>query len=353
MQVNSITSFSANCQPRRLMNNTPQPEPTPVSNPQPETSEEKKASIYFRGNEKEGNTGKSLRKAGMIMLLVPVLGGITASCQKDEPYAYAEAHNDGWAYAYAKSDRDTVYRDITKFDTVYVDTGSYHVSHDTIIKWRDNYVRPIPLDSIMKSFHNWGIDGTGGADIFNGKTNRNIIHYVGTREWEYNNREIGDMDVVNSSKYNLIYDTDIQDYKGKHIRYGKTIFRIPTAQFTLKTPDGRIINSPKGYFAEFYSSPSKGADILDCTREKQFFCQTDANNNVIKVYSKDDEGNFVEDGSASKGYLATSSVLFKNLIGRYDTDDHFVDFHVTAVNDETLKDLYVRKMDDLYAKENE
>ena len=364
MQVNSISSFSC-CQPRRVMNDTPQPAPQPAPAPQPETSEEKK-SVYF-GSKKDDDhkSVNGLRKGAMIIALTPAaLGALVGlnACTEEPSYAYAEANasdttnvtvitNGHGCGGKGDTIRDTIYIDRTKFDTVYVDTGSYHVTHDTIIQWKDNYVRPIPLDTLMKNLHSWDIDGTAGANIFNGNSNRNIIHYVGTREWEYNNREIGDMDVLNSSKYNLIYNTEIQDYKGRHLSYGKTVFRIPSSPFSLKTADGKVVNSPKGFFVEMYSNPSNrmDADILDCTREKQFFCQTDANNNVIRVYSRGEDGNFVEDGTASKGYLQTSSVLFKNLIGRYDTEDHLVDVHVSAVDDETLKNLYVRRRDDAEA----
>ena len=95
-----------------------------------------------------------------------------------------------------------------------------------------------------------------------------------------------------------------------------------------------------------YSNPSNNmnADILDCTRDKQFFCQTDANNKILKVYSKDENGYFVEDGSVSKGYLSGSTVLFKNLIGRYDTDDHLVDVHVSAVHHELNSGFSIYQM---------
>ena len=360
MQVNSISSFSC-CQPRRVMNDTPNPVPQPAPAPQPETSEEKK-SIYFGSNSDDSNKSvRGMRKAGMLIALTPAaLGALVGlnACTDEPSYSSSSSSSSGTAIAIAggccgKGDtvRDTVYIDRTKFDTVYVDTGSYHVTHDTIIQWKDNYVRPIPLDTLMKNLSSWGIDGTAGANIFDGNTNRNIIHYVGTREWEYNNREIGDMDVLNSSKNVLIYNTEIQDYKGRHLSYGKTVFRIPTSSFTLKTEDGKVLNSPKGFFVETYKNPSnnQNVDILDCEREQQFFCQTDSKNNVIRVYSKNEDGYFVEDGSASKGYLTGSTILLKNLIGRYDTDDHFVDVHVSTVDDETLKDLYVRRRDDAEA----
>ena len=195
MQVNSISSFSL-CQPRRMMNDTPnpqptpvnQPEPTPVAKPEPETSEEKK-SIYFGSKNDDGHkSARGLRKAGMIIALTPaaLAALVSPGCTKDEPSAYASAtaNSSGCAVAIAKGGRDTVFIDRTKYDTVYVDTGSYHVSHDTIIQWKDNYVRPIPLDSLMKNLNSWDIDGTSGANIFDGKTRRNIIHYVGDREWE-------------------------------------------------------------------------------------------------------------------------------------------------------------------------
>ncbi len=54
---------------------------------------------------------------------------------------------------------------------------------------------------------------------------------------------------------------------------------------------------------------------------------------------------FVETGKVAKGYLGANSILLKNLIGDYPTDDHFVDFKVEAVNDNELRKRYVEYMD--------
>ena len=343
MQVNFMTNSFV-----RPMTNRVAQEPTPAPAPEQQApSGEQAKSIYFTGDK-----NKDLKHKAMIML-VP-LSLLTASpmlmtgCDDGDAWAYAEAKADGKLEVSDSSSagRDTIFIDRTKYDTVYVDTGSYVHDVDTIIKWKDNYQRPIPLDSLMKNIHNWGIDGSENGNINDSTSRRNIIHYVGTREWEYNNQEIGDMDVLNSSKNVLIYNTEIRDYLGRHEAYGKTVLRFPSNGVKLEDSEGRIITNPKGLFLEFYNNASddKNADILDCFLEKRFFVQTQGD--TVRVYSMNDEGVFVEDGAAAKGYIAKNSVLLKNLIGRYDTDDHFVDAHVTAVDDETLKALYVRKRDE-------
>ena len=353
MQVNSISNSFV-----RPMTNRVAQEPAPTQNPAPTPEQQKPEgeqtkSIYFTGDN-----GKSLRRGAIAVLipisLLPAVSALTG-CEKEivEARAIAEANANFNDTIYFEDSigggpakRDTVYRDITKYDTVYVDTGSYVHDVDTIIKWKDSYIRPIPLDSLMKNVNNWGIEGSEEANIDDGETRRNIIHYVGTREWEYNNQEIGDMDVLNSSKNVLIYNTEIRDYRGNHESYGKTVLRFPPQNIQLEEAPGFILTNPKGLFLEFYSNETgdKEADILDCKLEKRYFVQTQGD--TVRVYSQNDEGVFVEDGAAAKGYLAKNSVLFKNLIGRYDTDDHFVDAHVTAVDDETLKALYVRKRDE-------
>ena len=355
MQVNSISNSFV----RPITSNRVAQEPVPAPTPeQPVPAEGQTKSIYFGNND----NGKAMRRGTMAVLIpLSVLAGMSsASCSRDDDaFAYAKAEaivkgNDTIRFSDSIVDntptkRDTVFIDRTKYDTVYVDTGSYVHDVDTIILWKDNYQRPIPLDSLMKNVENWGIDGSEGADINDGNSPRNIIHYVGTREWEYNNQEIGDMDVLNSSKNVLIYNTEVRDYKGRHESYGKTVLRVPPQNVKLENAEGFVLNNPKGLFLEFYSNNSndKNADILDCKLEKRFFVQTQGDS--VRVYSQNDEGIYVEDGAAAKGYISENSVLLKNLIGRYDTEDHYVDAHVTAVDDETLKNLYVRKRDEAEA----
>ena len=344
MQVNFMTNSFV----KPATTNRVAPEPAPAPEQQTPANEPTK-SIYFTADE-----NKKVRNNVMAVLLplsILTAAPMFVGCDKDSE-AWAYAYTDGHAEAYANDScsgchkRDTIFIDRTKYDTVYVDTGKYVHDIDTIIQWRDNYQRPIPLDSLMKNINNWDVDGSDSADINDGNTRRNIIHYVGTREWEYNNQEIGDMDVLNSSKNVLIYNTEIRDYKGNHESYGKTVLRFPPKGVKLETASGKVITDPKGLYLEMYSNNSndKNADILDCQLEKRFFVQTQGDS--VRVYSMNEDGVFVEDGVAAKGYISKNSVLLKDLIGRYATDDHFVDAHVTAVDDETLKALYVRKRDE-------
>lgn len=351
MQVNSISNSFV----RPMTSNRVAQEPVPAQTPEQQVpAEGQTKSIYFGSSD----NGKAMRRGTMAVLIpLSILTGMgVASCDKEEAEAYAgvegylsgtyEASDSSSSSASGTTVRDTIFVDRTKYDTVYVDTGSYVHDVDTIIQWKDNYQRPIPLDSLMKNVEHWEIDGSEGADIDDGNSPRNIIHYVGTREWEYNNQEIGDMDVLNSSKNVLIYNTEIRDYKGRHESYGKTVLRVPPQNVKLENAEGFVLTNPKGLFLEIYKNDSddKNADILDCQLDKRFFVQTQGDS--VRVYSQNEEGVFVEDGVAAKGYISQNSVLLKNLIGRYDTEDHFVDTHVTAVNDETLKDLYVRKRDE-------
>ena len=368
MQVYSINSLSC-CQPRKLMNDapepTPNPAPTPAPAPQPAKPEEGKASIYFTGDD-DNKSSKRMR-----LLLVPVTAlaasGLLSSCI-EEPCEHrtdvkmydttsVNVNVNGHCSGHGGRDtiRDTIYVDRTQHDTCYVDTGSYHVTHDTIVKWKDDFVRPIPLDTLMKNLHNWGIDGTAGANIFDGTTNRNIIHYVAQENWEYNNYEIGDINLLQSSKNRLVYDVENFDYKDRHISYGKLIKRIPTSNFTVQTESGKRLNSPKGTFYDIYvnNTNNKNADIEDCEMYAQFFCQTSADGKIVKIYTKNKNGIYVEDGEAAKGYLQEgTSILLRNMIGEYDTEHHLTNVHVSACDDETLKALYVRQKDDQYAKEH-
>ncbi|MBR1460452.1 hypothetical protein IJ596_02310 [bacterium] len=366
MQVYSINSGLSCCKPRTMMNNepqpAPQPAPAPAPAPQPEKPEEGKASIYF-GNSDD----KSSR--GMKWLLIPaaslaLAGPMLSSCEDEPTYAHAEAivndtvnvnvnTNGNGGCGGRDTIRDTVYIDRTKHDTCYVDTGSYHVSHDTIVKWRDHFVRPIPLDSIMKNLSNWGIDGTNGANIFDGSTNRNIIHYTAQHNWELNDIEKGDIDLLESNKNRLVYRTEILNFKKEFQGYGALVFRIPTSSFTVETASGKKITSPRGYFVEEYenNTGNKWADLSDCERTHQRFVQTTADGKILNVYTRNDKGVYVYDGDAAEGYLEKgTSILLKNLLGAYDNERHLIDVHVSACNDEILKDLYIRQMDDAYAE---
>ena len=55
----------------------------------------------------------------------------------------------------------------------------------------------------------------------------------------------------------------------------------------------------------------------------------------------------METGNVSKGYLGANSILLKNLIGEYPTEDHYIDFSVEAINDKELRLRYVKAMDEI------
>ena len=226
----------------------------------------------------------------------------------------------------------------------YVDTTHCHHPADTIIKWWYAWERPIPLDTLNNNFDNWDIPGVDPA-WSDSLAQRNIIHYEGTREWEYGTKEIGDINVLESSKKILVYDTEIQDYKGNHESYGKRVLRVPSANFTITTKDGVTLNSPKGLFVEEYENEfdEKAGSILDCKLKSRAFITT--NGDTLNVAKRKGSSEFVETGKVTKGYLGANSILLRNLIGQYSTDDHYVDFSVEAVEDKRLRAMYVEAMD--------
>lgn len=310
MQVNSIRNYN-------------------VSTPNSVNFENKSAKmsdVTFVGEKKDNKVMKAARDLAIAsMFLVPVASSTLTSCDDDYGYARAEAH--AWAGI-----------------GHYVD--STHCSHpaDTIIKWWYAWDRPQPLDSLNNNFDNWDIDGVD--DNWRDSTsNRNIIHYEGTREWEYGTKEIGDINVLESSKKVLVYDTEVQDYKGNHESYGKRVLRIPSGNFTIKTANGVTLHSPKGLFVEEYENEfdEKNGSILDCKLKSRAFVQTDGD--TLNVAKRKGTSEFVETGKVTKGYLGANSILLRNLIGEYSTDDHFVDFKAEAVEDNKLRAMYVYEMD--------
>ena len=202
----------------------------------------------------------------------------------------------------------------------------------------------MPLDTLNNNFDNWDIPGVDPI-WRDSLARRNIIHYEGTREWEYGTREIGDINVLESSKKILVYDTEIQDYKGNHESYGKRVLRVPSANFTITTKDGVTLNSPKGLFVEEYENEfdEKAGSILDCKLKSRAFVTT--NGDTLNVAKRKGSSEFVETGKVTKGYLGANSILLRNLIGQYSTDDHYVDFSVEAVEDKRLRAMYVEAMD--------
>ena len=351
MQVYSINSFSC-CPPRKLMNNepapapnpTPAPSPTPAPNPAPtpQKPEEGKASIYF-GSSDNGN--KPMR-----WLLVPAtllsLSPFVAGCDDGDSYSHTET-----------SYSDTAYFNTSHSDTAYFHCGCGHngCGHDSIpgdtthtdtTHKPDPFVRSIPLDTIMKDILPWGIDGTAGASIFDGKTRRNIMHYEMTHNWEYNQREIGDFDQKESCKYRTIYNTEMKDYKGNHLYWGKRVFSIPSIydNIIVEREDGSVMSHPSGFYHEIYRAAGPNTSINDkrgLQLVRRDFCQTNSANQIVKVYTETTpgaSGYFVEDGDVQKGYLPGSSILLNNITGDEDpVQDHLIDVEVEAVDDETYE----------------
>lgn len=318
MQVSAITGYQCNT-PKRL--NSLQSQPTAVKN----------QAVNFTSNDDNRRSSNSMRNAIVALCFLPTAGGVMTSCDKE---IIAEAN----ANAGVNADADA--------NASIIDTTGYKHPGDTIIKWYYKFQRPIPLDTLFNNMQNWDIDGADGNKN-DSTANRNIIHYEGTREWEYNTKEIGDMNVLESSRNILVYDTEIKDYKGNHESFGKRVFRVPTGSFSITTKNGRTIHNPKGLFVEEYENENdeKKGSIYDCKLKSRAFIQT--NGDTLNVAKRKGTSEYVERGTASKGYLGANSVLLRNLIGEYSTDDHYVDFKVEAIDDKDLRLKFVEEMDKL------
>jgi hypothetical protein len=311
MQVNSIRNYN-------------------ISTPNKLNFENKQArmsDVAFEGEKKKDSKAmKAVRDLAIAsMFLIPV--GTTPlfqSCEECDGLTYARA--EAWG------------------GEGYIDTLGCNHPADTIIRWWYAWERPMPLDTLNNNFDNWDIPGVDPA-WKDSLARRNIIHYEGTREWEYNTREIGDINVLESSKKILVYDTEIKDYKGNHESYGKRVLRIPATNFTIQTKDGQTLHSPKGLFVEEYENEfdERNGSILDCKLKSRAFVTTDGD--TLNVAKRAGTSSFYETGKVAKGYLGANSVLLRNLIGQYSTDDHYVDFKVEAVEDKRLRAMYVQAMD--------
>lgn len=321
MQVSAINSYGCNT-PKKITvgNNVSQNQSSVADN-----------SLAFTGKDDRRNSNV-MRNAIMALCFLPVAGSVVTSCDK-EVFAYAEANAD----ANADADADA--------DASIIDTTGYCHPGDTIIKWYYKFQRPIPLDSLFNNLQNWDIDSTD-VNKNDSTAKRNVIHYEGIRDWEYNNKEVGDINLLESSKNILVYDTEVLDYKGNHESYGKRVLRIPSGNYTIVTKDGRTLHNPGGLFEEVYTNETddKEGSILDCTLQSRAFIQT--NGDTLRVSKRNGTAEFKEVGSASKGYLGPNTILLKNLIGEYPTDDHYVDVKIKAVNDKDLRLMYVKKMDE-------
>lgn len=243
---------------------------------------------------------------------------------------------------------------------IYIDTGSYHVDTVKIKEWVDRWQKPIPLDTLDKWENKFDIPTSDPS-------RHNIINYQAIREWEYGDRFVANMNMLESSKNILVYDREDLDWTGNHKGWGKDVYRIPTSNFKIQTYSGKTISNPKGLFYETYVSRSdQNTTIYDNNLVQRYFFQTDGNK--VVVYSYDAAtGLYREDGEFSKGYLDQAEVggniLLSNLIASdpeikwtnnpdYATEDHMVGCKVVTVNDEELQMMYVRAKDDEFAEQN-
>ena len=410
MLVNSVTNF--NYGQSRLAHKAVTPSQTEEK---PVENEGVTASLYFCGNKDNGRAMKNATLAGLgSLMLLTATPTLTTSCANDDTWARSESisksesnssaeandtaifnfstHGKGCNCETCCAGRDTVYikepgeikyvylpGDTVKLpgDTVklpgdtikvpveipvvvYVDTGSYHVTHDTIIKWKDNYQKPIPLDTLAKINKKFNIDGITPQ-------RSNIVNYQAIREWEYGQRFVANMNQLESSKNVLVYDREDLDWLGNHKGWGKDVYRIPTSRFMIQTYSGKKLNSPKGVFFETYTNPwDEKTSIYDNNLVQRYFFQTVGDS--VNVFSYDPStGLYREDGRVGKGYLdkgsVGSNILLKDLIASdpaikwgtnpdYSTEDHLVGVKVVTVNDEELKLMYLRARDDEYAEKH-
>ena len=290
-----------------------------VEQPQPEQKpvEDKglTASIYF-GHKKKSNAMRNATMAGLGSLMLLTATPMITSCDKDNAYAEAKATAEAIANASVNGSdstggsgcgccgkRDTIY----KYDTIVVDTGSYHVTHDTIVKWIDDYHKPIPLDTLAKWDDEFDIETPDPS-------RKNIVYYQGTRDWEYGENFKANVNLVESSKNVLVYDREDFDWEGNHTGWGKDVYRIPTTRFVIQTYNGKKLTSPKGIFYETYSNPwNEKSSIHDNNLVQRYFFQTRGDS--VDVYSYDPQtGLYREDGRFSKGYLEQNSILLTDQI---------------------------------------
>ncbi|MBE7712402.1 MAG: hypothetical protein E7Z87_01510 [Cyanobacteria bacterium SIG26] len=300
MRVNSITNYNLDTIKSSVKNN--------------KINNNIQKDITFTADDK--NASKALRNTIIGCMLLPVAGGVVTGCD-DYVDAYAHVEITGDSIPSHKKDSASI--------------------------WRETFARPIPLDSIYNNFDNWAF---GDGDKNDPKSNRNIIHYEGTREWEYMTREVGDINLTDfpNNKNVLVYDTEIFDWKGNHESYGKQIIKIPQTSFTLTTKDGKTLYSPKGFFVEHWENDldEKGASLNNHTKISSAFCQT--NGKVLNVAKLGEGNNYIQTGSVEQGYLGDNSILLNNLIGVNPTDDHYTGVDIKTVNDSTLREIYVDQM---------
>ena len=302
--------------------------------PQEPAQDQKTASLYFTGDSNKSNPLKRAAYA----LLIPASMLTAASCDKDT--AIAEAIVGPINIHIVDSSKTTCGHcgdGSTERDTIYI-PDTVRIPGDTIIQWKDRIDRPEPLDTLMNNIHHWDIDNSVDPGDSTGR--RNITHFDVTREWEYNTRLVGDADAYNSTKKKLVYDTQLFDYKGNYQSSGKMVLR-ETSAIEVINAKGDKIKNPKGLLLEFYDNPTgqRLASLEDCNIKKRYFVQTVGDS--LRVYKRDDNGQFVESGKAGKGYVEDNSILLRNIIGKYKNDSHLSGVEINAVSDESWRNLYV------------
>ncbi len=414
MQVNSIRnlSFSSSLMAHKAVDK-PQPE-APQPEKKPEGDQGVTASLYFTG-KKDGHSMRNATMAGLGSLVILASAPSLQSCSTDESYAYAESDSHAHAtatayvsthgkgctcpecckhrdtvYVYVPGEKETIYVEkpvhdttviekpgkndtiiktdtvkipvvVPKYDTVYVDTGSYHVKHDTIEKWKYDFQKPIPLDTLSKIMDRFDIPTQDPS-------RKNIVNYQGIREWEYGDKFEANINLLESSKNILVYDREDKDYKDNHTGWGKDVYRIPTSSFKIETYDGKVLNSPKGMFYEVYTNPwNQKTSVYDNNLVQRYFLQTIGDH--VRVFSYDPStGLYREDGKVSEGYLnrkeSGNNILLTDLIASdpslrwnntdpaHSTEDHLVGVNLTGVNNEELKLMYARQRDDEFAEQH-
>ncbi len=330
MQVNSITGYNFG---KSMMSTRAVAEPAPAPQQPQQPEQEPAKSIYFTG--KNDKSGKGMRNATMAVLLplsMLTAGTALSSCDKDaEAWAYAEAYasaeaNDSCGCGHRK---DSCNNDTTKHDTIPVIPS-------------DDFNRPLPLDTLAKHMYIWNIDNFNDTTA---NAKRNIIHYHYARPWEYNNEVDANMNIKESKqdKQLLVHDTEVKDYKGNHLYYGKEVREVPKNPITLETYSGKKIktNALMTLESRRCDGDVKGASLRNTSLDYKLALMTVGD--TVLVFRQGKDGVYKEDGKMAKGYLDDNTILLQDLIGEYATDDHLTDWKLTAITDDELKNLFKKE----------
>ena len=332
MQVNSITGYNFG---KSMMSTRAVAEPAPAPQQPQQPEQEPAKSIYFTG--KNDKSGKGMRNATMAVLLplsMLTAGTALSSCDKD-----AEA----WAYAYAEGNANAEANDSCgcghRKDSCNNDT----TKHDTIpVIPSDDFNRPLPLDTLAKHMYIWNIDNFNDTTA---NAKRNIIHYHYARPWEYNNEVDANMNIKESKqdKQLLVHDTEVKDYKGNHLYYGKEVREVPKNPITLETYSGKKIktNALMTLESRRCDGDVKGASLRNTSLDYKLALMTVGD--TVLVFRQGKDGVYKEDGKMAKGYLDDNTILLQDLIGEYATDDHLTDWKLTAITDDELKNLFKKE----------